>query len=96
MSNETPLSDNTRKQRLAQAIQSEVVRGARVETQADFSAVLRFDHRINHVLHLILTIVTVGIWSLVWLTLGIVNMTRTKAVTLSVDEWGNTLRQEVR
>lgn len=29
--------------------------------------------RINHVLHLILTIVTIGLWSLVWLTLGIVN-----------------------
>jgi hypothetical protein len=29
--------------------------------------------RINHVLHLILTLVTVGVWGLVWLTLGIIS-----------------------
>jgi hypothetical protein len=29
--------------------------------------------KINHVLHLILTLVTLGLWSLVWLTLGIIS-----------------------
>jgi hypothetical protein len=29
--------------------------------------------KINHVLHLILTLVTLGVWSLVWLTLGIIS-----------------------
>lgn len=39
--------------------------------------------RINHVLHLILTIVTVGVWGLlVWLPLGIINSTRRPRCTL--------------
>jgi hypothetical protein len=29
--------------------------------------------KINHVLHLVLSLVTLGFWSLVWLTLAIVN-----------------------
>jgi hypothetical protein len=29
--------------------------------------------KINHVLHLILTLVTFGLWGLVWLTLGIIS-----------------------
>jgi hypothetical protein len=29
--------------------------------------------RINHVLHLILTLVTLGVWGFVWLTLGIIS-----------------------
>lgn len=32
--------------------------------------------RINHVLHLILSLVTLGIWSLAWITLGTVNTVR--------------------
>jgi hypothetical protein len=30
--------------------------------------------KINHVLHLILTVITIGLWGLVWLTLAIINM----------------------
>jgi hypothetical protein len=29
--------------------------------------------KINHVLHLVLTLVTLGFWAIVWLILGIVN-----------------------
>lgn len=32
--------------------------------------------RINHVLHLILTIVTLGLWSIVWLILGVSNSSK--------------------
>lgn len=88
-------SDSTRRQRLAQAIQTEVVRGGRVETQSDYNAVIRYEAKTNHVLHLILSILTVGLWAFVWVTIGIINMVKNKAVTLSVDEFGNVLRQQV-
>jgi hypothetical protein len=32
--------------------------------------------KINHVLHLILTLVTLGLWSLVWITLAIINASK--------------------
>jgi hypothetical protein len=32
--------------------------------------------RVNHVLHLILTVLTLGLWGFVWLTLGILNSSK--------------------
>lgn len=47
--------------------------------------------RTNHVLHLILTIVTCGLWSLAWLLIAHVN--RRQSLVLRVDEYGNFSRQ---
>lgn len=90
-----PASDNARKAQLAQAVQQEVVRAGRVEAQGDFNAVIRFGKPTNHVLHLILTVVTLGIWSPVWLIIFIINITSNKTITLTVDDYGNLLRQQV-
>lgn len=90
-----PATDNARKAQLAQGVQQEVVQGGRVETQGDYNAVIRFGKPTNHVLHLILTVVTLGLWSMVWLVIFIINATSSKTITLNVDAYGNMLRQKV-
>jgi hypothetical protein len=74
---------------------AEVVAGGRVEAQGEFNAVMRFGKPVNHVLHLILTVVTLGFWSLVWLILFVVAQTNSGTVTLNVDEYGNVFRQKI-
>lgn len=69
--------------------------GGRVETQGDYNTVIRFGNPINHALHLILTLVTLGLWSLVWLVVYINSVTSKKTITLNVDEFSNVLRQTV-
>ncbi len=75
-----------RKQLLAQAVASWVAQGARVESQADFQAVLVQGKPVNHVLHLILTIVTCSAWGLVWAGLAI--FAGEKRKVLAVDDYG--------
>lgn len=77
-----------RKEALARAIHTQVAQGARVESQSDFQAILVTGHRPNHVLHLILGFLTLGLWWLVWLGLAIFG--GEKRMSVSVDEWGNT------
>lgn len=86
---------DVRKSRLATAVQQEVSRGGRVESQADFSALIRHGKPVNHVLHLILTLVTFGFWVIVWIIAAIVSANNNRAVSLLVDEFGQVLRQEL-
>ena len=76
-----------RKELLAQHISFQVAQGARVESQSDFQAVLIYGHRVNHVLHLVITLFTCLLWGLVWLVLGITRGERWEIV--QVDPWGN-------
>lgn len=95
MSNTEAVTADQRKAKLATAIQNEVVKGGRVETQGDYNAVIRYDKSVNHVLHLILTLITLGVWSFVWLALVIIAAVARKTITLTVDEFGHVLRQDV-
>ncbi len=90
-----PATDNARKAALAQAVQQEVVQGGRVETQGDYNAVIRYGKPTNHVLHLILSLVTLGVWLLVWLIMFVISTTSKKTILLNVDAYGNVLRQQV-
>jgi hypothetical protein len=63
-----------------------VANGCRVELQDDFSAVLVSGKRPNHILHLLLSIVTLGIWLIVWI---IIAMTSKEHRDLyRIDEYG--------
>lgn len=84
----TERSDTERKSLLEQQIISYVSRGWRLDTQTDFAAVLSSGKRLNHILHLLLSIVTFGIWIIFWIVMGITNKIAT--VTISVDKFGNT------
>jgi hypothetical protein len=81
-------SSKERKALLAQAVANEVRQGWRVESQTDYQAVMVKGHRPNHVLHLILTIVTFGFWSLVWIGLGVFG--GEKRGVVAIDEYGHT------
>ena len=50
----------------------------------------------NHVLHLLLTIVTFGLWALVWILMAAQNHNTNYAVTLIVNEYGDISRQSSR
>lgn len=45
--------------------------GWRVESETDYHVVLVRGYRVNHILHLLLSLVTVGIWIPVWILLMI-------------------------
>lgn len=51
---------------LQAALARQLRKGARVESQSDHSAVVVRGSKPNHVLHLILSVVTGGIWLVVW------------------------------
>lgn len=80
-----------RKALLAQAIQSQVISGARIESQSEFQSVLVEGHKVNHLLHFIVGLFTFGFWWLVWVVIVIVGGEKRKIV--SIDEYGNVLIQ---
>ena len=75
-----------RKEVLARQIANQIAQGRRVESQGDFQAVMVQGHRVNHVLHLILSLLTLGIWLIVWVALVIFG--GEKREVIQVDEWG--------
>jgi hypothetical protein len=75
-----------RKELLGRQIAIQCARGARVESQGDYQAVVVFGHRVNHVLHFLIGFVTFFMWWIVWVLLAITG--GEKRTMLSVDEWG--------
>lgn len=89
----SPASPDRRKAALAQAISQDVASsGWRVESQSDYQAILVKGKQTAHVLHLILTVVTVGLWAVVWIIRGIVN--RRQTLILTVDDYGHVRREQ--
>lgn len=83
-----------RRRLLANAIQGQVVSGHRIESQSDYQAVVVKGRPINHILHLILTIITAGLWGIfVWLP--IVAFGGEKRSMVVVDDYGNVMVQKV-
>src|SRR5688572_397378 len=82
-----------RKELLARTVTGQVASGGRIESQSDYQAVVVRGKSVNHVLHLILTLVTVTIWAPVWIALAIFGGEKRSMVT--VDEYGNAAVQKV-
>lgn len=82
----TKLSSDERAEILARAVNQYVSSGWRVQSQTTSQAQLVKGHRTNHVLHLILTLVTLGIWAIVWILMAIFGGEKHKLV--SVNEHG--------
>lgn len=80
-------SSDERKELLARQIANHVPRGWRVESQSDYQAVFISGRPVNHVLHLILTVITCSLWGVVWVSL--VFLGGEKREIANVDEWGN-------
>lgn len=86
-------SADERKMLLARALQTQIAQGARIESQSDFQAVVIKGKHVNHILHLILTLVTFFMWGIVWLALVITGGEKRSIV--AVDEYGNVSVQKV-
>jgi len=79
-------TDEQRRALLTRFIAQEVARGGRVELHTDFDAVVAYGKKPNHILHLLLSLLTLGTWLIIWLILAIsMNISR---VNFHVDEYG--------
>jgi hypothetical protein len=83
----TPKTDSERKEILNRRIIKDVANGFRLEAQTDFQAVLGYGKNANHILHLLLSLLTFGFWIIVWIIAAI--SSRKKTIILSIDEFGN-------
>ena len=76
-----------RKELLARQIANKVPQGWRVESQSDYQAVFVSGRPVNHVLHLILTLITCLAWGIVWVSLSL--FAGEKRGMANIDEYGN-------
>lgn len=81
------MADAERQALLSHAIAMNVSRGGRVESLSAHQAVLVYGKQVNHVLHLILSLVTCGAWAFVWLILALT--VKEKRSVLMVDPYGH-------
>jgi hypothetical protein len=84
------VTDADRRSALERAVTVELTRGGRLESQTNYNAVVLHGNKVNHILHLILSLLTAGLWLFVWLVLVLTN--KQQRVVLSVDEAGGVLR----
>lgn len=86
---ESIMSESERRRALAQAVARSVAEGWRVESQTGEMAVLVRGGKPNHVLHVILSVLTLGIWLLVWAFIGLLGGEKRRMI--SIDDYGNVL-----
>lgn len=86
-----PVPQRTSEERqeiLAGAVSGHVRKGWRVESQTAHQAIIVKGRRPNHLLHLILSFITLGVWALlVWLPLVVFGGEKRRVLT--VDPFGN-------
>jgi hypothetical protein len=82
-----------RKRALSQQVRSMVTAGGRIESQADFEAVIATGNDVNHTLHAILTLATCFMWGLPWAVIAATGGVKRQLVT--IDEFGDVLVQRI-
>ena len=75
-----------RKKILERQITLMMTEGYRIESQSDFRAAMIKGSKVNHILHLLLSVFTAGLWLLVWLLVAIFGGEERKVIT--VNEFG--------
>ena len=86
-------STDERKANLDRALQLRGAQGWRTESRSEFQATIARGERINNTLHLILTLVTAGLWAIVWIIVAITGGIKRMMVT--IDEYGNVIEQKL-
>ncbi len=66
-------TDAERQGALDSRIARELAGGGNLESQSGYTAVLIKGKKVNHILHLILSVLTAGFWLIVWAILVITN-----------------------
>lgn len=82
----TPVGVEQRRQLMDTAVNEFVSAGWRVESRSEFQGVFVKGHRTNNTLHLILSIITAGLWIPIWILLAVLGGEKRQIV--SVDEYG--------
>lgn len=80
-------STDERSAKLGQEIARWLGMGYRIESRTEIDAVMVRGHRVNHVLHLILSLITLGFWIIVWVLLALSG--GEKRLTVHVDRQGH-------
>ena len=89
------LSDDRRRRKILETnVMDAVAKGWSIESQGQYHAVIVQGERVNHLLHLILSIITVGLWIIVWLILVISG--GQERMMIYVDEQGEVSVTEVK
>ncbi|MXY72484.1 MAG: hypothetical protein F4Y97_05530 [Dehalococcoidia bacterium] len=65
-------------------IDKQLAKGARIETQTPTMTVLLKGEKVNHVLHLLLSVFTAGIWLPFWIVVAATGGVRRKVVRLEL------------
>lgn len=89
-----PLSEEDRHELLEAAVASRVQQGSRLVHEQRFSATLEDGQRPNHLLHLVLTLITLGLWLIPWIVIGVTGGKRESVI--EVDEHGKATLQKVK
>lgn len=84
-----PYTDDERRQILSWEIQARVAHGGRLQFREGESAVIVYGWPLNHLLHLLLSVLTFGAWAIVWLWLALTRGERREFV--HIDESGETI-----
>lgn len=79
-------SPDHRQYALQQWVALQASRGGRVEFVGPDTAVVAFGSKPNHILHLLLTLFTCGLWAIVWIVVAAAN--RETRLSAWVDESG--------
>lgn len=87
------MSDHDRREVLNRELQRYGAMGWRIETRSEFQATIARGKQISHLLHLFLTIFTLGLWLLIWALIGMFGGVKRWLIT--VDEFGNPLYQKI-
>ena len=59
-----------------------VANGYSVQSRSATQVILVRGRRPNHILHLLLTVFTIGSWGIVWIILTVTNRPQTKVITI--------------
>ena len=79
------MADDERKAKIAREVEAWVRDGYRVESQSDYQAVVLKGHRTNHILHLILSLITLGLWLIVWVLVAVFGGEQRRLMTVDED-----------
>lgn len=78
---------------LDRAVAQELAAGGELQSQAGTNAVILRGKKVNHILHLILSLLTAGLWLIVWLLLIFTN--KRQRIVLTATEDGQVQRTVV-
>ena len=83
---EKKLTEPERDKVLEKAVSYKARQGSRIEYRGEQEVVVVTGSKPNHILHLLLTIFTLGLWLIPWIIIGVFG--GEKRETLSVNEYG--------